>query len=138
MSTPVQVSVEIPVSPHALAEWVVSLASRGVQIYITGTLYDKLADVFEELGIRVEPVEHPEGDEYVLLKPAGVQVVVEYYRGGERVASRRVPLSKFVEALHALKERRGRAEKPRILRVVIPDELLAALRGDEAGGGDGA
>ena len=129
-------TVNIPAEPRALAEWLVALAKSGVNIFITGTLYDKLRDVFEELGVKVEPVEHPEGDEYVLMKPAGVQVLIEYYRNGERIAMRRVQLSRLVEALRSLRER-PKPEKPRYLRVVIPDDLLDALLADDSRGGGG-
>lgn len=109
-------------------------AARGVKVFISASVYNKLRPMFEELGIRVREVKgNIPADTYILIKSAGgIRIRIEVYEGGKRVNSISTTIRALEKALSEYIEKKkggDSGEGPSFYELILPSEL--AIEGEE-------
>jgi len=113
-------------------------ASKGMRIFITASLLDKLKPLFDKLGIQVREAETIPTDTYILIRHAGgIKIKIEVYENGNRVNSISTTVNAFKKALLSIIEKReGKDEQPSFYELIMPEEFAGFEEGDSDGGNE--
>ncbi len=128
---------QIPaLTSSSLAEFVSGLvmaANKGIRIFITASLLDKLKPLFEKLGIQVKEANQIPTETYILIRHAGgIKIKIEVYENGKRVNSISTTVRAFEKALLSIIEKqKGKDEQPSFYELILPEEFKIAEAGVE-------
>lgn len=108
-------------------------ANKGIRVFISASLLDKLRPLFDKLGIQVREAATIPTDTYILIRHAGgIKIKIEVYENGKRVNSISTSIKAFEKALQSIIEKqKGKEEQPSFYELILPEEFNIA--GVEAG-----
>ena len=112
----------------SLAEFVsglITAASKGIRIFISASLLEKLKPLFDKLGIEVREVNQIPVDTYILIKHVGgIRIRIEVYENGNLINSVQTTIKAFEKALLSIIERqKGDSSQPGFYELILPKEF---------------
>lgn len=112
----------------SLAEFVsgiIMAASKGIRIFISASLLEKLKPLFDRLGIEVREVSQIPTDTYILIKHVGgIRIKIDVYENGSLVNSVSTTIKAFEKALISIIEKqRGDSSQPGFYELIFPKEF---------------